>query len=973
MIAADTAIESTVREQVALASQIIAPAWPIGTFIATNSLIGLHDQPFGSALDRASALLGSRGYLPDGAFRRLYRQGRIDDADLAHALAACDPCPDLPPTITLGGRKIARTALLRLCLIEGPGDRGAGSDRSPALLPAARRAAPAPALAEAAAAALAGDMASVGVTRTLGDLCALLGATDIVAIVNDRVSTWCAAFLDDGQAAWTMPGREQGFYACWHALALHDLSGPLLGIRDHAARLRALPADPARALSSLLDRLAIPDERRVGYLARHLAQLPGWAARIRWHEERADPASRRRTPIDLAAFLAVRLFYEATLLERVARDDWDADCTFPALRARFGVAPIEYYARRLRAQSPSPGAIPRSADGWRAQARALHGAAPEDARALACWLADLCDPLGVPASSVDHMPDRSLRPLARLHAAFGPDRQGAVWLEAFEHHYRRSLLRRLAAHAAPAPTEPPRAQVVCCIDARSEGLRRHLEGLGPYETFGFAGFFGVPIRYRPFDSASESLRCPVLIAPRRLVTETPLPGTARAVRRSVAARRAQRRARDLAHGVKEGALAPYTFVEAVGWLYALPAIGRTLAPRATARAASWLARRIAPPVPTAPAIDAPPAHGDDPDRPGMSLLEQVAAVEGALRGMGLTGDFARLVLLCGHGSETTNNPFGAALDCGACGGNRGGVSARVAAAIANRPAVRAALRERGLAVPSTTLFLAGEHNTTVDTVEIFDVPAVPESHRGEVALLARDLARAGALLAAERCRTLPDAPASVAATRHVRARGADWAQLRPEWGLAGNAAFICAPRARTRALDLGCRTFLHSYDPDRDQDGAILEGILTAPLVVAHWINAQYYLSTVDNARFGSGNKLLHTVVGRSGVLEGGRGDLRIGLPWQSVMDGDAPYHEPMRLLAIVEAPLPRIDAVIARHALLRRLFDHRWVTLVAWDGEGAAFRRHRGAGTWLPALSTDPPIAAHPAADVAVAAECHP
>ena len=70
-------------------------------------------------------------------------------------------------------------------------------------------------------------------------------------------------------------------------------------------------------------------------------------------------------------------------------------------------------------------------------------------------------------------------------------------------------------------------------------------------------------------------------------------------------------------------------------------------------------------------------------------------------------------------------------------------------------------------------------------------------------------------------------------TSQLRRRARDWAQTRPEWGLAGNAAFIAAPRARTRAVDLEGRAFLHDYDWRQDQEGKVLELIMTAPMVVA--------------------------------------------------------------------------------------------------------------------------------------------
>lgn len=327
---------------------------------------------------------------------------------------------------------------------------------------------------------------------------------------------------------------------------------------------------------------------------------------------------------------------------------------------------------------------------------------------------------------------------------------------------------------------------------------------------------------------------------------------------------------------------------------------------------------------------------------GMTAADQIAWAEVALRMMGLTEDFARIVLLCGHGSTNVNNPYGSALDCGACGGHHGGPNARVAAALLNLERVRAGLAERGIDVPGDTHFVAGLHDTATDTVEILDEDLVPVTHRSDLLHLRRDLASAGRALAEERAGRLPDGNRTPPT---VRAR--DWAQIRPEWGLARNAAFVVGPRSLTTGLDLECRTFLHSYRAEADPDGSGLETILTAPLVVAEWINLQYYFSTVDPDLFGAGDKTLHNVVGLHGVQTGPGGDLRIGLPRQAVFAGDRPYHEPMRLLAVVEAPRDRIAAIIDRNAVLWEMLGGGWVAMCARSGPGEDWFRLRRDLEW--------------------------
>lgn len=486
----------------------------------------------------------------------------------------------------------------------------------------------------------------------------------------------------------------------------------------------------------------------------------------------------------------------------------------------------------------------------------------------------------------------------------------AILQEAAEHAYQRQLFSKLT--APKQATERPSVQVAFCIDVRSEVFRRALEMQSmEIETVGFAGFFGLPLAHKAQGTDLERAHLPALLTPAMTTTSHGDDAAEEEFRISARATRAWGRFR-------QAAVSSFAFVEAAG-----PVYGWKLVKDALALGAKGLTPGPAPHV-----------------IGGLTVAQKADTAAAVLRAMSLTKGHARLVLLLGHGAQVTNNPHESAYHCGACCGQTGEVSARVLATLLNDPETRRSLLERGIDLPDDTLFMAGLHDTVTDDITLYR--DVTETHHfADIAQAQKWLEAAGAVARAERASRLPGATQQT-----VAARALNWAEVRPEWGLAGCAGFIAAPREVTSGANLQGRTFLHSYNWKDDKEFAVLELILTAPVVVASWINLQYYGSAVAPSAFGGGNKLIHNVVGGVGVLEGNGGILRPGLPWQTIHDGDNLMHEPLRLSVMIEAPQDAIINILGRHPDVRVLFDNGWLHLFALE-DGHAVARYRPSMKW--------------------------
>jgi uncharacterized protein YbcC (UPF0753/DUF2309 family) len=500
--------------------------------------------------------------------------------------------------------------------------------------------------------------------------------------------------------------------------------------------------------------------------------------------------------------------------------------------------------------------------------------------------------------------------------------QRLVWLCALERGFERNLKSGISSKlSGKAETVRPEVQAVFCIDVRSESFRHFLEGENAsIQTLGYAGFFGMPINHKVPGQKGEEARCPALLAPPVDVSSCNISNEEKHWHDEDCKCSHERNKKSVWKRYKEASASCFTFVETMGIGYVTNILKDAFA------------------------LKTHKEHSSHPSiLSNMSDQDKLGLAKGILGGLGIADCLAPVVLFCGHGSETKNNPYSAGLDCGACGGHAGDANARLAADLLNDPVVRKLLAAENINIPEDTTFIAGLHNTTTDEVTLFDLDCLNGPTLKRVKQLEIDLE-----IASKKNVKLRSAILGEGDVDTVRQRSRDWSQVRPEWGLAGNAAFVVAPRKWTQSRTWGNRVFLHEYNPQGDLEGAVLQSVMGGPLVVGSWINLQYFGSASNNNYFGSGHKGIHNVVGGIGVAIGNEYDLRPGLPFQSVHDGEKLVHEPVRLHACIAADTDLLDTLLERLPQVAELVKNEWIYLISLGKDGKQWLRKAPNGDWI-------------------------
>lgn len=749
----------------------------------------------------------------------------------------------------------------------------------------------------------------------------LLEATgeDTDQLVNDVLVPFCGAFDDQGFAQWPLPGREEGFLQSFILTHGRLSVGTPRWRRSLPELLRPLAGQPGVALGSIaesLDALGVAPDQSGDFILQSLLALRGWSGMAWQLESNASWLPHPAPAGTLVELLCVRLILDRLAVAHVARKLASTDRSLSELRA---IGPTRGSADRNGRLEPLAYETFRLAQrlGW----------SPDRLASLTDrdWDALL--------SEIEALPDVERRRVLHL---------------SFERRYLRAALQAIESHASKAPVFPaagrvPSFQIVCCLDEREESFRRAIEEIDPAcETFGMAGFFGVAMYYRGASDAHFQPLCPVTMVPQHSVIEE----SAYSFRgSSQRLRTGQRRAGQLVHRMRleTRTLWGGLFAGLAGAVAAVPLVARILFPRSVAILRRLFGRLGSPPLTELRLDREAERPAEAPTAVGYTVDEMADVVQGALLSMGLTPahGFSTVIVVCGHGSASLNNPQEAAHDCGACGGGRGGANARTFAQMANDPRVRRLLASRGVEIEDGVRFVGAYHNTCDDSVAWYDLDLLPRENRPAFEHVRNVIDVARGRNALERCRRFESAPLSLdeaGALRHVEARSEDLSQTRPEYGHATNVLCLVGRREWSRGLFLDRRAFLTSYDPRQDDpQGTILQRLLRSIVPVCAGINLEYYFSYVDPTGYGCGTKLPHNLACLLGVMDGARSDLRTGLPWQMVE-----IHEPVRLQFVIETTPEILRSVLDENPDIARLVDGSWVHMAVLDSAERVVHRYR-------------------------------
>jgi uncharacterized protein YbcC (UPF0753/DUF2309 family) len=930
--------------------------WPIGAFIHHNPLKGFEHLHFKEGLNKAQSIFGGRVYMNPDYYIDLYNQGKIKSELLEKNLEKILIDNNLKEYL-----QDAKSFMLDI----SPSWKGL---RSYEELKVEKIDDGLHSYLEKNSIYMDRDAWIKDLTKhmTLYEIHDALFDTSEKELIEKDIIEYLARFLDEQQTTLSMTDRDFGMF---QAFKLYENIDYVI--------------DSESFVKEALKRLKVKDIQE--YFLTHILKLHGWAGFIKYRSQDNGYYSQQEHPSSMMDYMAVRLHFEVKYMQKEKIDDFDKLDLYIKENTAYTILKL------LQAKGRLTG---------------VYNDAMEDSKDYQKILDDyIKDEINLNSLQVQlakkelASSNMSLIEFSNFSNLIKKE-EGFIWLKSLEDSY---IIDHIDEFTSPTTSNQKSiSSTIFCLDVRSEVMRRNIEAMGSYNTYGAGGFLGIPIQFIEFDKAHHLNLAPAIVKPANIVFEIPVESHDQYNEKKLTTKTTKKVLNDL----KNNPYTPYIMVESIGWLFGIKLFGKTFFPDKVNKLFNkfkpkkpkttytldkltneeienyvkklhiniikevlttqfdvklnskeienlWthlvfdqslttkISQTILDKLEYAYHISANDykIQKERLEMVGFTLDEQTMYLENLLKMIGLTRDFPKFVTIFGHGSLSDNNPFESALDCGACGGSISLPNARALSIIGNKKNVRDRLEQRGIKIPKETRFLPAIHTTTTDEITFYDIDILDDVELEQFNKMKDDFSKASLASREERAVVLPNANTQ----QDLFIKTMDWSEPRPEWGLARNMGVFAGPRESCKHITFNNRLFLHSYDYSLDNENAdILTRIFNGPLVVGEWINLEHYFSTVDNSIYGAGSKVYHNIVSKIGVYNGNYSDLKIGLPTQSVLQEGEAYHEPIRLLTYMEAPLETVGKAV-ENSIAKEFILNEWIRPIIIDKQAKKVYSYEG------------------------------
>jgi uncharacterized protein YbcC (UPF0753/DUF2309 family) len=930
--------------------------WPIGAFIHHNPLKGFEHLHFKEGLNKAQSIFGGRVYMNPDYYIDLYNQGKIKSELLEKNLEKILIDNNLKEYL-----QDAKSFMLDI----SPSWKGL---RSYEELKVEKIDDGLHSYLEKNSIYMDRDAWIKDLTKhmTLYEIHDALFDTSEKELIEKDIIEYLARFLDEQQTTLSMTDRDFGMF---QAFKLYENIDYVI--------------DSESFVKEALKRLKVKDIQE--YFLTHILKLHGWAGFIKYRSQDNGYYSQQEHPSSMMDYMAVRLHFEVKYMQKEKIDDFDKLDLYIKENTAYTILKL------LQAKGRLTG---------------VYNDAMEDSKDYQKILDDyIKDEINLNSLQIQlakkelASSNMSLIEFSNFSNLIKKE-EGFIWLKSLEDSY---IIDHIDEFTSPTTSnQKPVSSTIFCLDVRSEVMRRNIEAMGSYNTYGAGGFLGIPIQFIEFDKAHHLNLAPAIVKPANIVFEIPVESHDQYNEKKLTTKTTKKVLNDL----KNNPYTPYIMVESIGWLFGIKLFGKTFFPDKVNKLFDkfkpkkpkttytldkltneeienyvkklhiniikevlttqfdvklnskeienlWthlvfdqslttkISQTILDKLEYAYHISANDykIQKERLEMVGFTLDEQTMYLENLLKMIGLTRDFPKFVTIFGHGSLSDNNPFESALDCGACGGSISLPNARALSIIGNKKNVRDRLEQRGIKIPKETRFLPAIHTTTTDEITFYDIDILDDVELEQFNKMKDDFSKASLASREERAVVLPNANTQ----QDLFIKTMDWSEPRPEWGLARNMGVFAGPRESCKHITFNNRLFLHSYDYSLDNENAdILTRIFNGPLVVGEWINLEHYFSTVDNSIYGAGSKVYHNIVSKIGVYNGNYSDLKIGLPTQSVLQEGEAYHEPIRLLTYMEAPLETVGKAV-ENSIAKEFILNEWIRPIIIDKQAKKVYSYEG------------------------------